>query len=728
MLRLKLSSSAIVLAMIASASASALAQEGAPAEPVDDTSTMKTVYVTATKRDESAQDIPIAVNVVDGELIADKGVGSLLQIESIAPGVQLVRSPTGKSSTGVTIRGLGSSPGTTLFESSVSLFVDGVYAPRSREFTSALFDIERIEVIKGTQAALLGKNTSAGAINVIPRKPGDDFAAELTASHEFELGSTTILGATDLPLSDKLKLRLSAQMTDQAGWTENIISGEKATEMEDFSLRGVLVYEPNSDTDFTLLVQTSDTDLSGTPAEVVISSPIANMLQAADGYPGSIDGTLNRRNSNGLTSPGEPAGESLNNDKAQLTANFDLNGFILTSVTGWSAYQSDGTVDGDGLAGNYLTGEDNEKSSQFLQEVRLVSPAGETFDYIVGGMYLDNLLKETSQTAANYPFGPAPGVNIAGAYAGQYNQTTEAWSAFAQGTYRFTDKIRGIAGLRYTAEDKEFLASRTLLSPGLYSIVLFPPVAPVSQARSEENFDYSAGLQYDVSDDTMVYVSYGKGTKAGGFSDQVADLSDSDFDSETAKTLELGLKSSGRNWQLNAAAFSTDIEGFQVVTFNGQQFVISNTDLESNGVEAEGFWEATENLRLMANTTYAKARNAITGDRIPNAPDWTGSIGFDYDHALGESFMLTSNGSVDWRSEVTYQQDPNAAVRGEAFTTLNASVGIADADGAWELSLIGQNLTDENSASFAYPTPFVQASSATSEMPRTIALQLRLWR
>ena len=168
-----------------------------------------------------------------------------------------------------------------------------------------------------------------------------------------------------------------------------------------------------------------------------------------------------------------------------------------------------------------------------------------------------------------------------------------------------------------------------------------------------------------------------------------------------------------------------DISGFQVVTFDGTRFVVNNTDLESQGFESEGFWNATRDLRLFGNVTYAKARNALNGERIPNAPDWSGSVGFDYERSLTNGLDFVANGTVDYRSDVTYQQNPDAAVMGEEFTTLNLTLGIADANRGWEVSLIGRNLTDENSASFAFPTPFVGASSATSEMPRTVALQAR---
>ena len=692
----------------------------------EDESTMAVVYVTATKRSESTQDIPISVNVVDADMIADTGAVSLLQIEELAPGVQLVRSPTGKSTTGVTIRGLGSAPGSPFFESSVSLFVDGVYAPRTREFTSALFDVERIEVIKGTQAALLGKNTSAGAINVITRKPGKEFAADITGTYEFELESSTLMAGADLPISDELRFRIAAQVTDQGGWTENVISGEKATTMEDTSVRGVMVYEPNSNFDLTVMAQHSKTDLTGTPAEIVISSAAADMLQAASGYPGTIDGSLDRRNANGLLNPGEPGFETVDNNRAQMTANLELDGYTITSVTGWSQFVATGLTDGDGLAGNYLLTDDTEKSLQYLQELRLISPDTGRFSYIIGGMLFDNTLKGDTGVDARYPFGPAPGVTFSGAYSVSFHQATSAWSVFGQGTFDLTDQLRVIGGVRYTDEDKSFDVQRVVTRPGFYSVFLFPPQPATSFDRSESNFDYSVGLQYDVSDDGMVYASYGKGTKAGGFVASTTNLNDPEFDTEEAKTLEAGIKWNGSGWQANAATFYTQIDGFQVVTFNGTQFVISNADLESKGFEVSSWWQASRNLRLSFDTTFAEARNADTGARIPNAPDWSGSLAADYSRSLTSALDLFVNGSVNWRSDVTYQQDPNAAIGGDDYTTLNASIGIGANDAGWRLSLIGRNLSDENTASFAYPTPFVGASSATSEMPRTIALQARL--
>ena len=684
------------------------------------------VYVTATKRSESTQDIPIAVDVVDGTTLSTKGVGSLLQIESLAPGVQLVRSPTGQSRTGVTVRGIGSSPGASVFESSVSLFVDGVYAPRSREYTGALFDVERIEVVKGTQAALLGKNTSAGAINVIPAKPGTEYAAELTASYEFELESTSLLATVDLPVNDTLRFRVAAQKNDQGGWVENIISGQKATEMDDAAVRGIMVFEPNDDLDFTLLAQHSETDLSGTPFEIVTNSALAVGIQAADGYPDTLDGKLDGKNAGGLFSPGEPGYESLKNDRIQATLNYQLGDHTLTSVTGWSAYTANGATDGDSLAGTHLYQLDNEKSSQFLQELRLVSPDDSRFDYVVGVLYLNNLLKSNTLTDVDYPFGPAAGVLLSGAYKTTYNQLTEAWSVFGQGTFDVTDRARVVAGLRYTDEKKDFDIKRETVRPGFYSLVVIPPFAPLSLQRSEDNFDYSFGFQYDVSGSGMAYLSYGKGTKAGGFADSATDLTDSEFETETAKTLEAGLKWNGSDWQLNGAAFATQIDGFQVVTFNGSQFVVSNADLETNGFEVSSWWQATDNLRVSFDSTYAKARNRDTGNKIPNAPDWSGSIGVDYFRSITDTLDVFLNGSVDWRSEVTYQQDPDAAMKGEAFTTANLTIGVGPSDDRWRLSLIGRNLTDESSASFSFPTPLVGAISATSEMPRTIALQAKM--
>ena len=698
---------------------------------VDATPTAKDgdIVVTARKRGETIQKIPLSIGVVTDKALAVSGASSLLQLEAVSPGINIAKAPAG-AEIGVTVRGLGSAPGSPSFDSSVSLFVDGVYAPRSREFAASMFDISRIEVIKGTQAALLGKNTSLGAINVIPRTPGDRFAADLRSSYEFEEKSTLLTGGVDIPLGDTLALRVSGQTVDDKGWVRDVGTGALSPQTRDDTVRGVLVWSPAGRLEVTLLAQHDTYEQRGSPVEFVTLNPPSQLLAALAGAPGSLDSRLDLRNSSFVTTPGTQQVDRIKSDRVTGTVKYGLGDGTLTSVTGYSRYTDENLTDTDFLPGNWQTRAVDETSKQFSQELRYVSPTGNTIEYLVGALYLDNSFDSGSILTANYPFGPPGLPNVAGSLQNVFVQKTKTWSAFAQATVNATDQLKFTGGLRYTNEKKSVDLARRVLAPGLFSIGLFPPYAPFSRERSDKPFDYSAGVQYDVTPNIMLYASYGKGTKSGGFASSATFLDQSEYNNETARTIEAGVKArdADRHWLFNLSQFNTDVDNFQVVTFNGQAFNIFNTDLSSKGFELEANWRPVDALRLFVTNTYADAKDRRTGQAIPLAPKWTGSGGFNVRQNLTSGVDLLADGSIDYRSSRTYQQDPTASLIGNAFTTYNLSLAVADTAERWEVRLIGRNLSDKRAVAFSFPTPIIGTQSAIAERPRSVALQVSLKR
>lgn len=685
------------------------------------------IVVTARKRAESVQDIPATVGVVTQEAVANTGIANLQQLQAVAPGINLAKAPTGNE-IGVTIRGLGSSPGVPSFDSSVSLFVDGVYAPRSREFAASLFDVERIEVIRGTQAALLGKNTSLGAINLISRKPGNSFAVDARASYEFERGSILASGGIDAPFTDTLKLRVAGSVSRDNGFVKNVVLDNYAPRIREAAVRGVFVWEPSADVDLTATVQHSVGKNYGAVIEVVESTGVPEFLATLAGFPGVVDTNLDRRVAG--TSPrtgGEQDGR-LQVDKYNLTANFGLGEHTLTSITAYSKYHETNRADADAVPGDYVGRNVDEVGTQFSQEIRLVSPAERPFDYILGGLYLDGELDNSTLFAANMPFGPAPGVNIAGQQRTEFLQDNKAVSLFAQANYKFEGGFRVTGGVRWTREKKEVDMSRVVVVPGFFSTVVFPPYAPFSLSRTEKNFDYSFGAQYEISPDALVYASYGQGTKGGGYAQSVTRLELAEYDKETAKTAEIGIKlqDPGGKWLFNVAAFDTKVDDFQLVTFTGIQFIVGNTDLSSRGFELDASWKPLPGLRLFINNTYADAKDRVTKGPIPLAPKWTGSGGFNYTADVSSDLIWSVDGSVDYRSKRYYQQNPDTSPPGESIATLNLGVALGAQDDAWEVRLIGRNLTNANSLAFSFPLPLLPAGNqgGISERGRTVALQV----
>ncbi|MDB5446064.1 MAG: hypothetical protein JWQ97_1381, partial [Phenylobacterium sp.] len=283
-----------------------------------------------------------------------------------------------------------------------------------------------------------------------------------------------------------------------------------------------------------------------------------------------------------------------------------------------------------------------------------------------------------------------------------------------------------------TQEKKSVDLGRNTLAPGLLTAFVFPAFAPFSMQNTEANIDYSGGVQYAINRDALVYVSYGKGTKSGGFAQSISDLRKSPYAKEVAKTAEVGLKLQGqsRTWVFNVAAFNTRVDGYQLVTFNGIGFNIGNTDLKSQGFEVESYWRPVSGLRLFLNNTYADALDRRTHSPIPLAPKWTGSVGFDYRREVTDRLAVKADGSVDYRSKRYYQQDPSTSPPGAAFTTLNMGVALAASDDRWEARLIGRNLTDRTVSFFALPTPLLGPGNqnAIAERGRTVALQVSVRR
>jgi len=683
---------------------------------------LEEILVTARKRVESVQDVPATIGVISPQALAITGVSNLQQLQTVAPGINLGKAPSGNE-IGVTIRGLGSSPGVPSFDSSVSLFIDGVYAPRSREFAASMFDVQRIEVIRGTQAALLGKNTSLGAINLISRKPGDHFEADGRASYEFERGSKLATGGVDLPVSDTLKARVSGQFSDDNGFVHNVLQDNYSPRIRDRAIRGVLVWEPGEGIDITGVVQHDVAKNYGVPTEIVASTGVPELLGALAGYPGLVDASLARRNA----ANGREQSERLAIDKYNVTANVDINGNTLTSITAYSRYHDQNSSDADSLPGDYLFRDVNEIGKQFSQEVRIVSDAAKPFDYIVGALYLQGKLDDTESIGANYPFGPAPGVNLAGTQRTAFVQDNDAVSLFAQPNYKLDNGLRFSGGVRWTREKKDVDLGRDVVVHGFFSDVVSPPFPSFSMSRTETNFDYSAGVQYEISPNTLTYVSYGKGTKGGGYAQSVTLLPDAEYAKEVARTTEVGIKlqDAGREWVFNLAAFNTVVDDFQLVTFNGINFVIGNTDLRSRGFELETSWFPVKGLRLFLNNTYADVKDIRTGGPVPLAPKWTGSGGFGYQTASASGLDIKTDGSIDYRSKRYYQMDTTSPV-GEAFTTYNLSVAIGPSDNHWEARLIGRNLTDVKAIAFGASAPFMPAGNqyGIAERGRTVALQL----
>ncbi|MEH6583645.1 MAG: TonB-dependent receptor [Halioglobus sp.] len=689
-----------------------------------ETLALEEILVTAQKRTQNVQDIPITINVMDGDALDNYSIRNTNDLANFVPGLVIQAAPHNLSN--ITVRGLGTGAGSESYDQSVGLFIDGVYAGRLREFQSSLFDIERIEVIKGTQNSLLGKNTSLGAISIVSRKPGEELGGYLQADYEFEYDSVYTTGAIDIPtaLGD---FRVAFNQVAEGGYVENKTTGNEVPERDQTTLRLIGAFGIGSNGELTLSYQYDDLEIKGDSFQV--DKDEHGILAEMD--PGTQVGLDQIKTAYTSFGKGGDAYDEQTTERALVNYEHHWGDYSFTSLSSWSSYDNQRAIDSDFMSVDYLATTSDGDFSQFTQEFRLSSPVGERFDYVVGLFYLDSDYEFVNGTDTAFP---PPytlgGIPLTGASEKTFSQDTEVLSLFGQGTYQFSERWRATLGLRWTEEDKDAIFANAHLRDALGIGIISPLVEPTPLDRSEDNLDGSINLQYDLNDNTMLYTSWAKGSKSGGFSVQVRLPEEAEYDSEVAETIEVGAKLSLADGAalLNFAAFYTEIDDFQVVRFTGLGFETSSIPAESKGLELDGQWLLSEQWMLTGSATYADATETDTGQTLPQSPEWSASLGAHYENQLANSgLQFVMDGSLSY-------VDERYAHRGETFlgdavTFLDLRLGIAPMEGRWELALVGRNLLDEE-VSFGFDFPVFggddeMTTIAGLSRPLTIALQGR---
>lgn len=764
------------------------AQEAAP----QDTATIEEIVVTAQHRTEHLQDVPISVQVLSGQTIATQNINSLNTLVQLAPSVHISGTGGGGRANELFIRGVGSGNNQS-FDQSVGMFIDDIYHGRSRTSGSTFLDLERVEILKGPQSTFFGNNAIAGAFNIITRKPGEKFEANARALYGQD-GQYALEGAAGGPVSDTLGLRIAATFNGLDGWLKNSVTGAKSPNEDNAAGRVTLVYRPDDAFDATLKLEAARKKNAGAwgaqvencpaPAPFVPDGSCAARI--AQGLPSGLDNDIV------TNSPGD--GAKLTTREGLLTMNYRLAGHVLTSVTGYYDYRSKLRIDGDFTPLTLLHINAPERYRQFSQEIRLASPAGQTFEYMVGGYFQSGRLRFSQDFSYNFLNGPiaAPGSPFAALVPylpiGQttaYHQDETSYAAFGSLTWNVTDRLRLSGGLRGTQVEKDydqqvFFGTATAsyggvnplpaaLQPLAAKLGIGAPASFVGR-RKDHAWLPSAKAQYDLTPDAMIYASYARGFKSGGFNgtDNTGVQANLPFAPEHVDAYEAGLKSElfNRRLQFNVAAFLSDYKDLQVTTNvtatgNIQSLVRNAAAVRPQGVEVETQWAVTRDLRLSAALTYLDAhyRNypnanltilqtfcrktyvAPACSGLPNpvpasqdlsgrptqyAPEWGGNITGSYGVDVGSSLRLSGEVSAIFSSDYYLTNVDDPMVHQDGYVKFDARLGIATRDGRWALDLIGKNLNDRTIRTFAQPLPTsTGATYAQKQQPRNFALQLR---
>ena len=682
------------------------------------------VVVNARKRVERLRDVPISANVLTGESLADMSIPNLERMSLYVPNLTIQPAPGVPS---LYIRGIGSGPNNPAFEPSVGVFIDGIYLGRGRQTSSDFLDVERVEVLRGPQGALLGKNTSSGAINITTAMPSTEaeFSLLTTAYFEGDEGYDATVVASG-PLSDKLRARIALRYDDREGWLRNTAKDQMAPKRESVQGRLTLVY-----------------DLSPA-AKLSLKATHFDYSYSDDFF--STSGFNDPKSFTRATSPEVPEFDDGDSTTLGLTGEFELGGgYTLTTITGYSEFAYHRQVDSDFAEPNLFKSEFGESFQQLSQEIRLASPSDRSFSWLAG-LYAhraesDDVLARS--TILFLPFYDGVGTR-------SLDQDTDSLSAYGQGTYQLADAWKLTAGIRITNESKSATYDRFNVGavPGTWSDT------DLAGDIDETELDPSVQLQY-MTDNGMLYISWARGSKAGGFvAASTAVQQDSFiFDGEVSKSLEIGGKFDlfDSRAQLNVAVFQTKYQDLQVSAWDpaaNATITRNAADATSQGVEMEFVARISKPLTFRGSAAYLDAKyddfpNAlclydpnppagvclenIGGTAIPRAPEWSVSGGLDLDTPISGSLRLKGNLTASYRSGIFLDDNLNPASYQDGFTKIDARLGVGSPDGTWELALVGLNLTDELTSSYALGTPFTANSESFSiDPPRVIGIQLKV--
>lgn len=802
-LRIGLLAAASSLALTAGAQAQVFDQVGG-----GERRTVDVITVTAQQREESAQDVPISIGAYDTQALQNAGVRDIKDLQSIAPGL-IVTSTQSETITTARIRGIGTVGDNFGLESSVGVYIDGVFRARNGVGFNDLGELERIEVLRGPQGTLFGKNTSAGVLNIVTAGPEweDRRGLELTVG---DYGASRVSGFVTGPIvEDELAFRLYGVRGKRDGFIDLYVEDQgevrhtESNNQDFWSIRGQLEWNPTDTISGRVIADYTDRE------ELCCAAVSWDYTQAGLGLVNAVGGQVHTP-----VNPDDRVAFA-NTEYDQLVEDwgisaefdFDLDFGTLTTVSSFRNWKNQRSQDIDYSSAD-LAFRDSDNNytdiERYSQEVRLNGVRG-NLDWLVGGFYSrENLtlgdairlgddweafLGRSFTAATVPPLGTPEGVSAvlaqitggaiaippgsalpdgSGVNQDVYEQTADSWAIFTHNSYQLTDNLAITAGLRYTRETKEVDARFSTNAPAacaaLEQAFGFDPISGFVQAatlqgqsaaaiaqgaavvgniclpyartgldangydqeRTDEEVSGTIRLTYDINDDVMVFGGYSRGFKAGGFNlDRQLNgpidatgytNSDPSFAPEIVDSYEVGFKSQlfGNVVQLNGSAFFQQVEDFQLNTFNGIAFVVESIqEAETYGAELDFFYATPiDGLDLSMgyayiNTEYTEVNtgdplvDALEGQDFSLVPDQTFTTQVIYSRPVFGNLMGLASVDARWASEYNTGSDLDPEKVQDAFTTVNARLGLSSESGSWSVELWGRNLTDETYAQVA---------------------------
>lgn len=672
----------------------AMAQTETPEE--DATVVLDTVTVSVMRRETTLQDVSASASVVSSEQAELLGLSDVESLSNVIPNLNFGEHD---GASFVTIRGVGASVEIGIGEPSVATYIDGVFLPRQTMGFLSQTDLNRIEVIRGPQGTLYGRNATGGAINFVSEAPSETFNGSLRAGAG-SFDAFNIGGHVSGPISENVRYRLSAEHDTNEGYVDNLLTVDTIGGRDLLNIRGALQIDLSDKTVVDAFIQYQESD--GETAWQQTLTPSLSPL-----IPPGFQESLQPNEI--YSDQGYAAQQETLIASVAITHEFSDN-LSLKSTTSYIDHTSSATFDGDATDYGLVDVVGFERPSESWSQEFVLSGQSERLDWLIGAFYFDEEFQAV--LPAVLPAGlPALAAPPTGLPAGtinfqELNEDTTSYALFADIEFAVTDRLSLLAGARMNWEEKDFSQSLGAIIPGAG----FFGAADVPSSREDDEFLPKIGLSFDVTEGFKTYVQYQKGLKSGG---QNLGILSTQYEPELIDAYEAGFRSSWANGDLvvNGAAFFYDYQDYQVTDLpGGTATVVQNSDAEITGLEVEFVGQVTDAFRLSGGLTLLDSEYTdftsldladpfvgpqdLAGRTLNRAPEFTANVIAQYTFPVADG--LTLSGDIYHSDDVVLRYFGTNNDVQDAYTVANLSAVLNLRDGGLQLKAFGRNLGDED--------------------------------
>ncbi|MFA5630976.1 MAG: TonB-dependent receptor [Porticoccaceae bacterium] len=704
----------------------ALAASAQAQTPARQAQAIEEIIVTANRREQSMQEVPITLNAISGDDAFKVGITGTSSLQQNVPSLQVARQA---NQARPFIRGIGSQIGDANSENSVAIYVDGVYQPAAFASFFEFSNIERIEVLKGPQGTLFGRNATGGVIQVVTKDPGDDVRGDISLGYG-NYDTVDVRGFISAPLTDNVAFSLAgiSKKRDE-GYGDNLFTGKDTPGAHDYGVHAKLVIAPSDKTSVKL-----SGNYYRSENGAITSQPVPGAVAfGGQGYPGEYNVWHDFEERSNIKTFG-----------GSLRVDHNFGGVQLVSISAYTKNEGYWRLDQDLSSTPLIKAVINQLGRMYSQEFHMMSPADSKLQWLIGAYYFDYEAGHVPLELRGFAFDPGfpncffgpAGCDLDAGLDWDNKAETTSKAIFAQATYPLGERTNLTLGVRNTWDETDALS--TTYVGGTPIVLPVPPVLanPNPQSIKYDEPTWRISLDHKVTDNMLAYVSYNRGSKSGNVTVGSVAWDNIPYEPETLDAYEIGLKTetSDRRVRFNVSGFYYDFTDIQFQKIEaGASNIFNGGSADSYGVEFDLEARPIDNLTLIATAGWLHTeigpfagapntcRSAVTGsndaggffcngldglpdpgnlipydakgNHLPGAPEFTGSIGFVYDIVTPNSGVFTLSSNLYYNDGFYFELDNRLHV--DSFTYLNAALTWTDPSSAYQVTLWGKNLTDE---------------------------------